>query len=111
MDLLAASKSNEDSKEPALPDTYDVAVSSLCYHHLPDIGLATSAVVARLRSGGRLFVVELRATEKSLGKGGEVSTKTATKTEAETEKPKRRPMIHLPSPPWRFHTVRPGTNL
>lgn len=84
VDLLADSKSNEDSKELSLPDTYDAAVSSLCYHHLPDIDLATSAVVSRLRSGGRFFVAELRAKEENLGKGGEV----ATKTEAETEKAK-----------------------
>lgn len=38
---------------------FDAAVASMCYHHLEDTARATKALASRLRSGGRLYVIDL----------------------------------------------------
>lgn len=48
-----------ENEVPGGLDGFDAAVASLAYHHIDDIDLASRSLFARLRSGGRVYIVDL----------------------------------------------------
>lgn len=60
-DLEAAAK---QGTVPGGLDDFDAAVASLAYHHIDDTAFATSAIFARVKSGGWAFAVDLAKDTK-----------------------------------------------